>query len=424
MKELLKIVNNNIADLTKDISQTESNFYENTQQYRDQKYGKSEFHEKYNSKSYYFNLNLFEGKSQLLIPSFSNDYGLRPQTSINYNSTGMKVLKNNYPVSEIDSVSQYTVQCEIQNRGDLSVPAANVEFFVAPRYKLNNLDVSVENTKYKPVRKNGRTSLTSITTVISGEVKKGTLRALDYVNVICDDTIINTRIDKVSIQSFTEVLDVPSANIGDKVILELTTSIQNGNSIQKASRIVGDDPTTKMDRETFRLVVQDIYSITGRGTVVTGIVEKGEVSIGDVVNLTRNGALIESLTSITGFEMFKKKVNKASAGDMVGILFRGVTKDLFKKGDVLTKESKSVDRIVTLPKPEDLADFEFLEKTSIYIPPIGNAIAEFSFDASRFEGKGAIFCCRVFSLMPIDIPDNFDSLDAKINRYVGVYEVQ
>ena len=40
MKELLKIVNNNIADLTKDISQTESNFYENTQQYRDQKYGK------------------------------------------------------------------------------------------------------------------------------------------------------------------------------------------------------------------------------------------------------------------------------------------------------------------------------------------------------------------------------------------------
>src|SRR5699024_599232 len=246
------------------------------------------------------------------------------------------------------------------------------------------------NTKYKPAPENGRTSLTSITTGISGEGTKGTRSAPANVNVTCTETIINTRTHKVTTHTPTAVRDVSGAQTAAKATVEPTSSRQNGNSIPKASRIVGDDPTTKMDRETFRLVVQDIYSITGRGTVVTGIVEKGEVSIGDVVNLTRNGALIESLTSITGFEMFKKKVNKASAGDMVGILFRGVTKDLFKKGDVLTKESKSVDRIVTLPKPEDLADFEFLEKTSIYIPPIGNAIAEFSFDASRFEGKGAI----------------------------------
>jgi elongation factor Tu len=81
----------------------------------------------------------------------------------------------------------------------------------------------------------------------------------------------------------------------------------------------------------FRLAVQDVFSITGRGTVVTGRVETGTVHVGDVLRV--NGAGRE--VTIDGIEMFRKRTNSASVGDNVGLLLRNVRREDIDSGDVL-----------------------------------------------------------------------------------------
>lgn len=87
--------------------------------------------------------------------------------------------------------------------------------------------------------------------------------------------------------------------------------------------------------EPFLLSIEDIFSITGRGTVVTGKVERGKVTINDTVNIL--GFNILKTTTVIGIEMFQKILNTAEAGDNIGILLRGIQKNDVKRGMVLSK---------------------------------------------------------------------------------------
>jgi elongation factor Tu len=84
----------------------------------------------------------------------------------------------------------------------------------------------------------------------------------------------------------------------------------------------------------FQLVVEDVFSITGRGTVVTGRVGTGSVRVGQQVRIVRAGTVLMS-SEVTGVEMFRKVLDAASAGDNVGLLLRGVDKADVTRGDVL-----------------------------------------------------------------------------------------
>lgn len=91
-------------------------------------------------------------------------------------------------------------------------------------------------------------------------------------------------------------------------------------------------------RETskpFLMPVEDVFSITGRGTVATGRVERGEVKLGEEVELIGLG--IHKKTVVTGIEMFRKELDSAIAGDNAGILLRGVDKNEIERGMVLAK---------------------------------------------------------------------------------------
>lgn len=89
-------------------------------------------------------------------------------------------------------------------------------------------------------------------------------------------------------------------------------------------------------QETFRITVQDVFAITGRGTVIVGQVEVGSVHVGETVTLRRlNGAT--SNVTVTGIEQFRKMCDSAKAGENVGILLRGITKADIGQGDVLVK---------------------------------------------------------------------------------------
>jgi translation elongation factor EF-Tu-like GTPase len=85
----------------------------------------------------------------------------------------------------------------------------------------------------------------------------------------------------------------------------------------------------------FRLTVGDVFSISGRGTVVTGRVEAGAIAKGSTVRLTRRDGSAHDVV-VTGVEMFRKVVDTATVGDNVGLLLRGIDKNDVGPGDVLT----------------------------------------------------------------------------------------
>lgn len=94
-------------------------------------------------------------------------------------------------------------------------------------------------------------------------------------------------------------------------------------------------PTRDTDKP-FMMPVEDVFSITGRGTVATGRVERGQVRVGDEVEIV--GIAEEtSKTTVTGVEMFRKLLDYAEAGDNVGTLLRGITRDNIERGQVLAK---------------------------------------------------------------------------------------
>ena len=94
------------------------------------------------------------------------------------------------------------------------------------------------------------------------------------------------------------------------------------------------DPVRETDKP-FLMPVEDVFTITGRGTVATGRVERGTVKVGDTVEIV--GIRDTKNTVVTGVEMFRKLLDQAQAGDNIGALLRGVSRDEVQRGQVLAK---------------------------------------------------------------------------------------
>ncbi|NWF66579.1 MAG: elongation factor Tu, partial [Campylobacterales bacterium] len=95
-------------------------------------------------------------------------------------------------------------------------------------------------------------------------------------------------------------------------------------------------PTPERDVDkTFLMPVEDVFSISGRGTVVTGRIERGTIKIGEEVQIVGFGST--SKTTVTGIEMFRKEMDQGQAGDNCGILLRGTKKEEVVRGMVLCK---------------------------------------------------------------------------------------
>jgi len=94
------------------------------------------------------------------------------------------------------------------------------------------------------------------------------------------------------------------------------------------------EPERETDKD-FLMPVEDVFSISGRGTVVTGRIERGVVKVGDEVEIV--GIKDTQKTTVTGVEMFRKEMEQGEAGDNCGILIRGIAKDQVERGQVLCK---------------------------------------------------------------------------------------
>jgi len=130
--------------------------------------------------------------------------------------------------------------------------------------------------------------------------------------------------DKVSIirGSATKALEGENSEIGEQAIQKLMDALDK------------DIPEPKrMTDQPFLMAVEDVFSITGRGTVATGRVERGTVKVGEAVEIV--GIKDTQKSVVTGLEMFRKLLDDARAGDNVGILLRGVEKAQIERGQVI-----------------------------------------------------------------------------------------
>jgi elongation factor Tu len=124
--------------------------------------------------------------------------------------------------------------------------------------------------------------------------------------------------------SAVKALDGSNDEIGKNAVLELMTQVDA--YIPQPPR-----PTDK----PFLMPVEDVFSISGRGTVVTGRIETGIVKVGEEVEIV--GINDTRKTTVTGVEMFRKLLDQGQAGDNVGALLRGVGRDDVERGQVLAK---------------------------------------------------------------------------------------
>jgi elongation factor Tu len=124
--------------------------------------------------------------------------------------------------------------------------------------------------------------------------------------------------------SATKALEGDTGELGEPAIMKLMEAVD----------AYIPDPKRDIDKD-FLMAVEDVFLITGRGTVATGRVERGKVKVGDTVEIV--GIKPTRETVVTGVEMFRKLLDDAQAGDNIGALLRGVDKKDIERGQVLAK---------------------------------------------------------------------------------------
>jgi len=131
-----------------------------------------------------------------------------------------------------------------------------------------------------------------------------------------------------ALQALEKVVSSPSTTRGDDKWVDKIFDLMD-----EVDKYI---PTPVRDTEkTFLMAVEDVFSITGRGTVATGRIERGVINVGDTIEIV--GLADTQTTTVTGVEMFQKTLDSGMAGDNVGILLRGVQKEQIERGMVLSQ---------------------------------------------------------------------------------------
>ena len=173
--------------------------------------------------------------------------------------------------------------------------------------------------------------------------------------------------------SALKALEGDTSDIGVPAIMELMKHVDS--YIPKPDRPV-DLP--------FMLPIEDVFSISGRGTVVTGRIERGVVNVGDEIEIT--GIRDTTKTTCTGVEMFRKLLDRGEAGDNVGVLLRGIDREGVERGQVLAKPGS------IKPHTKFMAETYILKKEEggRHTPFFGNYRPQFYFRTTDVTGTIAL----------------------------------
>lgn len=170
---------------------------------------------------------------------------------------------------------------------------------------------------------------------------------LNKADQVDDDELLD--LVQLEVQELLEQYDFP----GEEIPFVSGSALLALQAVEKGTKKKGEDkwvdkiydlmeavdsyipaPVRDTDK-TFLMAVEDVFSITGRGTVATGRIERGALKIGDTIEIV--GLKDTKETTVTGIEMFQKTLEQGMAGDNVGILIRGIQKTDIERGMVLAK---------------------------------------------------------------------------------------
>ncbi|MCD6443033.1 MAG: elongation factor Tu [Thermotogae bacterium] len=164
---------------------------------------------------------------------------------------------------------------------------------------------------------------------------------LNKIDMVDDEELID--LVEMEVRDLLSKYDFPGDEIPvirGSALKALESDDPNNEWVQKIYELMDavdnyiPEPTRDVDKP-FLMPIEDIFSITGRGTVVTGRVERGKIVPGDEVEIV--GLRPTQKTVVTSLEMFRKILDEALAGDNVGCLLRGIKKDEVERGQVLAK---------------------------------------------------------------------------------------
>ena len=159
--------------------------------------------------------------------------------------------------------------------------------------------------------------------------------ALNKCDMVDDEELLELVEMEVSelLESYEFDADTPIVRVSALKALEGDDSYE-GQVLELMSTV--DEYFEQPERDTdkpFLMPIEDVFSITGRGTVVTGRIEQGVVNVGDTIEMV--GIRDTTSTTVTGVEMFRKLLDRGEAGDNVGVLLRGTKKEDVERGQVL-----------------------------------------------------------------------------------------
>jgi elongation factor Tu len=162
--------------------------------------------------------------------------------------------------------------------------------------------------------------------------------ALNKVDMVDDEELlelVELEVRELLVQYEFEGDDVPVVKVSALKALEGDEGAEaQVMELMEAVDTYFEEPERDVDRP-FQMPIEDVFSITGRGTVVTGRIEQGIVKVGEEVEIV--GIRDTTKTTVTGVEMFRKLLDEGRAGDNVGLLLRGTKKEDVERGQVIAK---------------------------------------------------------------------------------------
>src|SRR5436853_248580 len=178
----------------------------------------------------------------------------------------------------------------------------------------------------------GKTTLTAAMTHILAKKYGGEAKNYDQIDAAPEEkargiTINTAHVEyqtPIVIGSALKALEGEDSDLGTQSILKLAEALDS----------YIPTPKREIDKP-FLMPVEDVFSISGRGTVVTGRIERGVIKVGEEIEIV--GIKATQKTTCTGVEMFRKLLDQGQAGDNVGILLRGTKREDVERGQVLAK---------------------------------------------------------------------------------------
>ncbi|MCC8358380.1 hypothetical protein [Salinimicrobium sediminilitoris] len=399
MKFFLKNLNDEISELNKEIKHNYRHFlnYQTSEEKRsedvalDEKYFKGDVSE-------------FQAKSYLVVPNI----GIRL-----FSSSG-DVL--NY----ISASTEYSIEVQLKNMGDLHVPNVNIDFFCSPKYQDHRVKFLVHS--------GGLLNLgggSGGPPFVTGRLLHGTISIGDRIKLLGKEENFFARIKDVLVLNKARLHTIKEGwSEQDQIILLLDL---NNDHIDKFQEILSQFPmlveAPEEDQESgmFRFRIKDIFTITGRGKAIAGTVEQGAIQSNVKVDLLTNSYSDQRRGNQYG-KMPLKFEEGLGARNETAFLFHSLETEKIKEGDIIIKSQREnfSSEISNTNNPDTVQEMDFIGSKRTHINGFENKTVRFAWSSPDHKNRREFkFVARAYSTMPIDMPANFDDLNPENYRHIG-----